>query len=62
MYTPSAHRLLCRHDIHCPRCNESPFYFHAVPAEDLPRTNEEYGEKVMELEEVMLYGMKEEAS
>ena len=59
MVTPAAMRLMERHNILCPLCDENPFEFAVVPADELPTTSDEYGQKVMTEDEVMLYGRKE---
>ena len=56
MVTPPTHSFMCRNNILCPLCDESPFEFVSVAAEDLPQTEDEYGNWVIERDEVELYG------
>jgi len=59
MVTPSAITMMEMHKILCPLCDENPFLFTAVPMDELPMTSDEYGDKVMTADEVMLYGRQE---
>ena len=60
MVTPPVREFMIRQAILCPLCDADPTRFEYVSVEDLPRTVEEYRLKVLEREEVELYGRKEE--
>ena len=60
MVTPAALVVMEIHGIPCPMCECEAINFTTVPVEDHPTTSDEYGQKVMEADEVILYGRKED--
>ena len=61
MVTPEALTVMRNHKIPCIMCKYGEGFakeFEPVPVDELPTTSDEYGEKVVTADEVMLYGVE----